>query len=47
MVEVNEFDSNGRRVAGSYERLSNLSDEEIFIIVDELSQLSDDYFNYM
>ena len=46
-VEVNEFDSNGRKVAGSYERLSNLSDEEIFIIVDELSQLNDDYLDYM
>jgi len=46
-VEVNEFDSNGRKVAGSYERLSNLSNEEIFIIVDELSQLNDDYLDYM
>ena len=47
MVEVNEYDSNGRRVAGSYEKLLNLSDEEIFIIVNEMSQLNDDYFDYM
>jgi hypothetical protein len=36
-VEIEEYDSNGRKVAGSYERLENLSNEEIFIIVDGMS----------
>lgn len=36
-VEVIEYDSNYRKVAGSYERLENLSDKEIFIILDGMS----------
>ena len=46
-IEVNEVDSRGRVVAGSFERLSVLSDEEIFSLVDEMSQINDDYFDYM
>ena len=46
-IEVNEVDSIGRVVAGSFERLSVLSDEEIFSLVDEMSQINDDYFDYM
>ena len=46
-IEVNEVDSIGRVVAGSFERLSVLSDEEIFSLVNEMSQINDDYFDYM
>ena len=46
-VEIIEYDSNGRRVSGGHERLENLSDEEIFRIVDDMSQWNDDYFDYM
>ena len=46
-IEVNEVDSRGRVVAGSFERLSVLSDEEIFSLVNEMSQINDDYFDYM
>ena len=46
-VEIIEYDSNGRRVSGGHERLENLSDEEIFRIVDEMSQINDDYLDYM
>ena len=46
-IEVNEVDSRGRVVAGSFDRLSVLSDEEIFSLVDEMSQINDDYFDYM
>ena len=46
-IEVNEVDSIGRVVAGSFERLSVLSDEEIFSLVDEMTQINDDYFDYM
>jgi hypothetical protein len=46
-IGVNEVDSIGRVVAGSFERLSVLSDEEIFSLVDEMSQINDDYLDYM
>ena len=46
-IEVNEVDSRNRVVAGSFERLSVLSDEEIFSLVNEMSQINDDYFDYM
>ena len=46
-IEVLEVDSRGRVVAGSFERLSVLSDEEIFSLVNEMSQINDDYFDYM
>ena len=46
-IEVNEVDSRGRVVAGSFERLSVLSDEEIFSLVDEMSQINDDFLYYM
>jgi hypothetical protein len=46
-IEVNEVDSIGRVVAGSFERLSVLSDEEIFSLVNEMSQINDDYLDYM
>lgn len=46
-IEVNEVDTIGRVVAGSFERLSVLSDEEIFSLVNEMSQINDDYFDYM
>lgn len=46
-IELNELDSIGRVVAGSFERLSALSDEEIFSLVDEMTQISDDFLDYM
>lgn len=46
-IEVNEVDSRGRVVAGSFDRLSVLSDEEIFSLVDEMSQINDDFLDYM
>ena len=46
-IEVLEVDSRGRVVAGSFERLSVLSDEEIFSLVDEMTQINNDYFDYM
>ena len=46
-IEVNEVDPIGRVIAGSFERLSVLSDEEIFSLVDEMTQINDDYFDYM
>ena len=46
-IEVNEVDPRGRVVAGSFERLSVLSDEEIFSLVNEMSQINDDYLDYM
>ena len=46
-IEVLEVDSRGRVLAGSFERLSVLSDEEIFSLVNEMSQINDDYFDYM
>ena len=46
-LEINEYDSEGRIVAGSYEKISNLTDKELFVIVDELSHLNDDYFDEM
>jgi hypothetical protein len=46
-IEVNEVDLIGRVVAGSFERLSVLSDEEIFSLVNEMSQINDDYLDYM
>lgn len=45
-IEVNEVDSRGRVVAGSFDRLSVLSDEEIFSLVNEISQIRfDNYFD--
>lgn len=45
-IELNEVDSRGRVVAGSFERLSALSDEEIFSLVNEMSQINfDSYFD--
>lgn len=45
-IELNEVDSRGRVVAGSFERLSALSDEEIFSLVNEMSQINfDNYFD--
>ena len=35
-IEVLEVDSRGRVLAGSFERLSVLSDEEIFIIAEDM-----------
>ena len=46
-IELNELDSIGRVVAGSFERLSALSYEEIFSLVDDMSQISDDFLDYM
>ena len=47
-IEVNEVDSRNRVVAGSFERLSVLSDEEIFSLVNEMSQINfNDYYDYM
>ena len=46
-IELNEVDSRNRVVAGSFERLSVLSDEEIFTLVDEMTQISDDFLDYM
>ena len=46
-IEVNEVDSIGRVVAGSFERLSVLSDEEIFSLVDEMTQINNDFLDYM
>jgi type IV secretory pathway protease TraF len=45
-IEVNEVDSRGRVVAGSFDRLSVLSDEEIFSLVNEMSQINfDSYYD--
>lgn len=47
-IELNKVDSRGRVVAGSFERLSALSDEEIFSLVNEMSQINfDDFYDYM
>jgi len=46
-AEINEYDSKGKLVAESIEILSNLTDKELFVIVDELSHLNDDYFDVM
>ena len=46
-IELNELDSIGRVVAGSFERLSALSDEEIFSLVDEMTQINNDFLDYM
>ena len=47
-IELNELDSIGRVVAGSFERLSALSYEEIFNLVDEMTQIDfDDFYDYM
>ena len=45
-VEVNEYDLKGKLVAGSIERLPNLSDDEIYKIVKELIVWGgdDDYY---
>ena len=45
-IELNEVDSRGRVVAGSFDRLFVLSDEEIFSLVNEMSQISfDNHFD--
>jgi len=45
-IELNEVDSRGRVVAGSFDRLSVLSDEEIFSLVNEMSQINfDNHFD--
>ena len=46
-IEVLEVDSRGRVLAGSFERLSVLSDEEIFSLVDEMTQINNDFLDYM
>ena len=46
-IELNELDSIGRVVAGSFERLSALSYEEIFSLVDEMTQINDDFLDFM
>ena len=47
-IELNELDSIGRVVAGSFERLSALSYEEIFSLVDEMTQINfDDFYDYL
>ena len=47
-IELNEVDSRGRVVAGSFDRLSALSDDEIFSLVDEMTQINfDDFLSYM
>ena len=46
-LEINEYDPKGRIVAGSHERLVNLSDKELFVIVDQLSHVNNDYFDDM
>ena len=45
-VEINEYDSNvnNRKVAGSYERLVNLSDDEIYKIVKEMIDWGEDTY---
>ena len=46
-IELNDLDSIGRVVAGSFERLSALSYEEIFSLVDDMTQINDDFLDYM
>ena len=41
-VEINEYDVSSNPSSGSMERLSNLSDEEIYRIVDDMSNLGED-----
>ena len=43
-LEINEYDSNGRIVMGSHERLVNLSDSEINRIVKELIDWGEDEY---
>lgn len=43
-LEINEYDSNGRIVMGSHERLINLSDSEINRIVKELIDWGEDTY---
>ena len=43
-LEINEYDSNGRIVMGSHERLVNLSDSEINRIVKELIDWGEDTY---
>jgi hypothetical protein len=43
-LEIKEYDSNGRVVMGSYERLINLSDSEINRIVKELIDWGEDTY---
>jgi hypothetical protein len=43
-LEINEYDSNGRVVMGSHERLINLSDSEINRIVKELIDWGEDTY---
>lgn len=41
-VEINEYDVSSNPSSGSIERLSNLSDEEIYRIVDDMSNWGED-----
>ena len=43
-LEINEYDSNGRIVMGSHERLVNLSDSEINRIVKEIIDWGEDEY---
>ena len=43
-LEINEYDSNGRVVMGSHERLVNLSDSEINRIVKEIIDWGEDTY---
>ena len=43
-LEINEYDSNGRIVMGSHERLVNLSDSEINRIVKEIIDWGEDTY---
>ena len=43
-LEINEYDSNGRVVMGSHERLVNLSDSEINRIVKEIIDWGEDEY---
>ena len=43
-VEINIYDSNDRKVAGSYEKLQNLSDSEINRIVKEIIDWGEDTY---
>ena len=46
-VEIRRFDNRGHQTEGYIESLSNFTDEEIFRIVDDMSQINDDYYDYM
>ena len=46
-VEISGYNEHGEQTDGYIESLSNLTDDEIFTIVDNMSQINDDYFDYM